>query len=822
MTMQPNALTDRARPLAPDSRNWSDCAHCGELVPQGSAPGREPVFCCAGCEAVHHAICDAGLDAFYLGRFEGDAKRPPVRPTGARYTELDGSGTLERTNTDGTRSAELHIEGIHCAGCVWLLENLPRVAAGVREARLDFGRSLLAVRWDPERTALSEIARSIDALGYVPHAKKPTFASRNGVERALLMRLGVAGAIAGNVMLMALALYSGAASDTATEYASMFRWGSLLLSVPAVGYCAAVFYRGAWAAIRTRTPNMDVPIALGISVGFASGAVNTLKGQGEIYFDTITVLIFLLLVGRWLTARQHRRAATAADFAQSLAPATARLVEAGERRQVRAENVPSGALVEVLPKERISVDGRIERGESTIDSRLLTGESNANDAKVGDRVYAGTENLTALIQIRVEHSGQATRVGQLIAAMEAAQRERAPIVRAADRIAGYFVSAVLLLAAVTLSIWWSTDPSLAIDHAVALLVVTCPCALGMATPLAVSVALSRAAGRGILLKNGEVLEALARPTDMLFDKSGTLTLGRPELVHWDGTPELGKRVSVAERGCDHPLARALQRAFPAEDLPWADWARRANGAGVMASVNGVELVVGTPAFLTANGVDVPESRAEAALGSAASGLTPVLVAEDGQVRALAAFGDALRPDAAPSLRALHELGYSSHVLSGDHALVVERICRALPVVSFRGEMSPEQKLEEVLTRRRQGQSVVVVGDGMNDAAAMSAATVGFAVHGGAEASLLAASGFATQEGVAPVLEAVRGARETLRVIHRGVAFSLGYNLLGVALAMGGLLNPLLAAVLMPLSSLTVVASALRSRAFLVPSDSGGR
>jgi Cu2+-exporting ATPase len=792
------------------------CAHCGLSLP--SAGGVETAgerFCCNGCSAVYAAIQGAGLGAFYDDRALEARQAPRARPSGRRFAELDDpefARTFER-HPDGSASVELQLEGVHCAACVWLVESLPRVAPGVREARLDFGRATAWIRWRPDETELSAVARALDRLGYTPHALGRTGVERRS-ERALLMRLGVAGAIAGNVMLMALALYSGAGTTFEADFAEFFRWGSFVLALPAVFYCASVFYRGAWAALRTRTPNMDLPIAIGISAGFVSGAVNTLRGAGEVYFDTITTLVFLLLVGRWLGQRHQRRAARAADVALALAPATARVLEGDERREVRADSVTGGALVEVSPNERIPVDGRVERGASAIDACLLTGESTPVDVKPGDRVYAGTENLERPLLVRVERAGRDTRVGQLVGAMERAQRERAPIVRAADRIAGHFVLVVLALAAVTFAVWWRIDPSHAVEHAVALLVVTCPCALGMATPLAVSVALGRAARRGILVKGGDVLEALARPAQLIFDKSGTLTAGRPELVEWTGSDELARRVSAAERGCDHPLARAFRRAFPVPDELAVDAVERLTGAGVRASVGGSSLVVGTPELLTASGIEIPSDVRVRVSAHAALGLTPVLVASDGRVSAIAAFGDALRPDAASTLRELARYASSLHVLSGDHLLVVERLCRGLPVESARGGVSPEGKLVEVRDAVRRGERVVMIGDGLNDAAAMSAATVGIAVHGGAEASLLAAGVFSTTPGVLPVLEAVRGARLTLRAIHRGLAFSLAYNAVGVVLAMAGLLSPLLAAILMPLSSLTVVTSALRSRAFV--------
>lgn len=791
------------------------CAHCGLSLPErGAIESDGKRFCCNGCSTVYAAIQSAGLGAFYDGRALEAREAVPARPSGRRFAELDDPD-LARTfehHSDGSVSTWLTLEGVHCAACVWLVESLPRVAAGVREARLDFARATAKVRWSPGETSLSAVAVALDRLGYTPHAFGAGRGEQRG-DRALLVRLGVAGAIAGNVMLMALALYSGAGSDAA--FAAFFRWGSLVLALPSVVYCAGIFYRGAWAALRTRTPNMDLPIAIGISAGFVSGAVNTFRGSGEVFFDTITTLVFLLLVGRWLGQRHQRRAALAADLALALAPTTARVVEGAERREIRADSVSAEALVEVLPGERIPVDGRVETGDSAVDARLLTGESSPLEVKPGDRVYAGTDNLARVIVIRVERAGEQTRVAKLVAEMERAQRERAPIVRAADRIAGRFVVVVLALAALTLAVWWRVDPSLAVDHTIALLVVTCPCALGMATPLAVSVALGRAARRGILVRGGDVLETLARPARFVFDKTGTLTVGRPELVEWTGSEELGRLVSAAERGCDHPLARAFRRAFEGSEGLVAESVERLTGSGLRATVEGRRLLVGTPELLTSSGVELSDDVLSRTRAHASRGLTPVLVADDGRI-AIAAFGDALRSDAARALGELANYATSMSVLSGDHPLVVDRVCSELPLASMRGGVSPEEKLSEIAAYVEKGERVVMVGDGMNDAAAMSAASVGIAVHGGAEASLLAAGVFSTEPGVWPVLDAVRGARLTLRAIHRGLAFSLAYNVVGVLLAMTGVLSPLVAAILMPLSSLTVVTSALRSRAFAAP------
>jgi Cu2+-exporting ATPase len=801
--------------------NAIDCAHCGLPVPaEAVAPGASANFCCAACEVAYGIIHGAGLGAYYEQRGSDGEVRPGVRGTGRSYAEYDEPSFRERyvaAREDGGR-LELFLEGIHCTACVWLIERLPRVAPGVKSATLDLGRSAVTVVFDEARIAPSAVARALDGLGYPPHPSHA--AQRTGErrqERALWVRLGVAGALAGNVMLMALALYSGAAEDT--TYALLFRWGSLSLAVPSVFYCGSVFFRGALASLRTRTPHMDLPVSIGILAGFSRSAYNTLFGRGEVYFDSISVLIFLLLVGRFLQMRHHRKAAGALDLIAALAPATARLVEGERRREVPADSAGVNAIVEVRADERIPVDGVVVDGTSSIDTSWLTGESLPQDVKPGDRVYAGTENAGALLLIRVESAGQGTRLGRLLESVERAQSRRAPIVRLADRVAGYFVVAALGLALVTFVLWHFIDPSRAVDHAVALLVVTCPCALGMATPLAVSVALKRAASTGIFFKGGEFLEALARPGTLAFDKTGTLTEGRLALAAYEGDPSVKRLLRAAESRSAHPIGRAVVAAFRREPAAALESVVEAPGAGVSARVEGHDVKVGSAAFVGVGRAPAAFDGERVLAEQGALGRPAVAVAVDGELRAVAAFSDPVRADTRASLDALRADGYAVAVLSGDQPRVVSAIAPALgPLVEARGGMSPEDKHAWIERARARG-PVVMVGDGVNDAAAMSAATVAIAVHGGAEASLAAADVFTTLPGVGKVLEAVTGARRTLQVIRRGVAFSLAYNLVGVGLCMAGQISPLVAAILMPLSSLTVVTSALKSKTFGAPERS---
>jgi Cu2+-exporting ATPase len=795
------------------------CAHCALPVPLARlVPAQPEQFCCDGCRAVFAILHDAGLQGYYTQRDPSDRGKLLPRPSERKFEELDEPEFLKghcQSRPGGSLRCEFFVEGVHCSACVWLLERLPRVVPAVLQARYDSTRSMLSVTWDPAAAKLSEIGRALASLGYIPHPTHSTTlaAEQRRGDRALLLRLGIAGAAAGNVMLMALALYSGKYAGMAAEYAALFRWGSLLIATPAVFWAGSLFFRGGLAALRTRTPHMDLPVSLGLLAGYLGSAVNTLRGHGEIYFDSLCTLVFLLLVGRYLQRTHQRRSAKASDLINALAPTTARVVVGELLREVPANAVAVGSIVEVRAGERVAVDGVVSDGSSAIDGSLLTGESLPVEVTVGDRVHAGTSNVAAPLRVRVESVGGETRLGRLMQSVEATQRERAPIVRLADRVAGYFVLTIIGIAVLTLLLWWHLDQSHALDHTVALLVVTCPCALGMATPLSVSAALRAAAQRGVLFKGGEFIEELARPGLIVFDKTGTLTEGRLALVSWSGPEAVKAYARAAEASSGHPIARAFQRSIGESALTCAS--PREYPGGIRAQVAGRDVLVGSQSFVRAMLGSLPTWSVTRAHAHADTGQTPVLIALDGEVCAIAAFADTVRADAAASLAQLAELGFQLEVLSGDDQRVVDSVVRELgaPLCNAKGGASPEAKLSLISDLRASGQRVFMVGDGVNDAAAMAAANVGIAVHGGAEACLSAADVFTTRPGLEAVALAALGSKRTMRVIRLGIALSLAYNVIGVALAVTGKLDPLLAAILMPISSITVVTAALRARTF---------
>jgi len=789
------------------------CAHCGLSVPAGLVePGALRQFCCHGCRTAWDILHACGLDRYYD---LPERRAAPVRSSGRSFEEFDHPTFHEhyvRRGAAGLAEVDLYLEGVHCASCVWLVERVPLTLPGMAGAELNAPRSLVRVTWDGRRVPLSRIARALDALGYRPHpfrGVRPE-AVRRAEDRAMIARIGVSGAIAGNVMLLALALYAGWFTGMEPEYERYFRWISLVLTTPAIFGPGRLFFRGAWAALRTRALHMDLPIALALGAGYVRGAVNTVaSAHGPIYFDGVTLLIFLLLVGRFLQQRAQRAATDSAELMASLSPSVARVRADGGVKEVPTEAVLPGMVLEVRPGDTVPADGMVLEGRSEVDLSLLTGESRPAAVGPGTRVYAGTVNRRAPLAVEVEEAGETTRLGRILQEVEAGALRRAPVARLADRLAGAFVAVVLALALVTGVAWWFLDPTRALDNAIALLIVTCPCALALATPLAVTVAIGRAARAGILVKGGDALEALGRPGRLVLDKTGTVTEGRTVLAAWEGPEEAKPLVAALERHSTHPLAAGFAAAWPGLPELEATGVAHTIGGGVEGVVGERHVAVGSPVFVRARARDV---RPAAAPDDPA--LTPVWVAVDGAVVARAAFGDPVRADAAAALAALRERGWRPELLSGDDPRVVRAVGERLGFApgACRGGASPEDKLRHIEVAVREGPTVMV-GDGVNDAAAIARATVGVGVHGGAEACLASADVFLSRPGLGGLVVLVEGAARTLRVIRRNIVFSLVYNAVGATLAVTGVINPLIAAVLMPASSLTVILASWLGRTF---------
>jgi len=771
------------------------------------------------------------------------------RQKDTRFEEFDEPGFQEKfaqSPQPGRSAITLAIEGIHCAACVWLIEKLPTMVPGIVLANVNWSQGTVLIHWQTGQVQLSSVANALYRLGYTPHPLRTNerMARRKAENHRQLTRIGFAAAAAGNNMLVAAALYLGMFSYMATDMESFLRVVSCVVGLASFLGPGRVFLQGATNALRTRTPHMDLPIALGLTAGSVAGVINTIRGVGEIYFDSLSVLICLLLIGRWIQFRQQNKAADSVELLYRLTPDRARKLVNGEVVEIRVEDLKLDDIIQVNPGEMIAADGVLIEGESEIDESILTGESRPCKKSPGENVSAGTQNLGSRIRVQVTNVGPQTRISKIIALVEQAGADKPEIVQWANRIGAHFVVVVIGLAFVTFAVWMFIDPAVALDRSIALLIVACPCALAMATPLAISVALGRLAKRKILVKAGDVLQSLSQPGMIWLDKTGTLTEGRMEVVEgfdWShdiavGLPRSGFSsnnviaindwsshmpdwvgdVVDAEAQFQHPVADAFMNLFSTfrssdQSIPTCDstvqQATQLDG-GISATIGDRGLLIGSRRLLERN--DVPLNavmeRMEADLLQRQ--LSPCWVAINGQVVGLVGLGDRIRRGSKQMVQQLQDTGWQVGVLSGDHPSVVNSVAEQLSIAQYHAGVSPEEKLKIIQDSNEQFPTTVMVGDGVNDSAALAAATVGIAVQNGAEASLAAAPVYLGRHGLNPIGELLQISNAASRGIRRNFAVSLGYNVLGASLAMIGWINPLTAAILMPISSLTVIGLSL--------------
>lgn len=804
------------------------CFHCGLDVPPKAAViaafgGQQRQFCCHGCLSVCQTIFSAGLQSFYQKTPSGETLAPPPDiPDELEAYDLPEVQEEYVTINGSQRTMHLLVEGIHCAACVWLIEQALQKRAGVLAADVNLTGKRLRLRWDQSQIKLSQLIHLLAQIGYsaVPFDPETAEGALARRHQDLIYRMAFAGFCMMNIMWVSIALYAGAADD---EFRNWFHWIGMALATPTLFYSGYPFLRNAVIGLRHWHLTMDLPIAIGATATYAYSVYITLTGstRGEVFFDTVVNFIFVILIGRYLQAISSRNALSATRRLLELQPKLATLVTDDGQRIVPIRMVKSGDVLLVKPGEKVPVDGVVINGDSAVDESMLSGESRPVVKKTGDQVVAGSVNGEGAFQVRAEAILRNTALARILQLMDEAQASKAPIQSLADRIVPWFVLITLLLASVTFIYWFQQDFEIALLAAASVLVVTCPCAFGMATPMSIAVASGVGAQRGILVKQGAALEALSSVDHVVFDKTGTLTNGDLQLslinpVDGHDEQSLLELAATVEQGSEHAIARAILRYSEERQIKpaVASEFKALPGRGVTAVVAGQDIQVGTLDWLQQTGLTISDYWQQQAQGAERQGISCVLVTRANKIMGLLGFSDYLREDAQQTVSDLLAQGIKVTVLSGDRQAVVAAVTAKLGNVDRLAEVLPEDKQKCIRDLQHNGAKVAMVGDGINDSPALIQADVGIALAAGTDVSIESADIVLLNNQLSQVAEARQLAARTLRTIRQNIVLSISYNVIMVPLAMMALVSPLLAAITMPISSLLVIGNAARiSRLF---------
>lgn len=796
-----------------DARTSTACFHCGEALPASPAhllvDSTEQSFCCTGCAAAAQWIRDSNLDDYYRLRNMPAARVDLSHADLALWDRAEVLAEHARI-IDGGRELTLLTDGMRCAACAWLIDRALAREPGVLEVCANAVTGRIRIAWDPARTPLSAPLRRLLSLGYRPYLA--TGEAREHARRAernrWLLRLGLAGLGSMQAMMFAEALYLDTAAAMSLPMRDFLRWVTFLVSTPVVFYAGWPFLAGAWQELRERRLGMDTLIATSTLLAYFASVVETLRGGAHVWYDAAVMFVFLLLAARMLEQRVRSAATAQVDALARAKPAFAtRELADGSREAIPVSALASGDVICVAAGEAVSADGELLDDQASFEESLLTGEPLPVHKTAGAPVFAGTVCRERPARLRVTATGSGTRLSQLAALVERAQAHRPPLAQAADRVAGWFVLALLVATACVYLAWRVYDPARAFEVALALLVVSCPCALSLSVPAALAAANGALAKLGVLPLRADALGRLARISDVVFDKTGTLSDGKPSLAEvttfhgFDRAHAL--RVAAAlERDSGHPLAVAFVRAE-------AETTARATKANFSTASTAGEVTT-TPGLGIEGMVDGVRWRLGQAPYACGGEDDGALWLGDGrQAAARFVVRERERADAAATVNALHAQGLVLHLSSGDAPGAVARFAQALRIDKVRARQTPESKLAYVRELQRDGRVVAMVGDGLNDAPVLAGADVSFAIGEGSALAQRSADLVLSSPLLANIPAAIELSRRTQRVIRQNLAWAVAYNVCALPLAALGLVTPWLAALGMTASSLTVTLNALR-------------
>ena len=797
------------------------CFHCGLPLPTGLAleviiNDKAQPMCCYGCQAVAQAIVDAGHTDFYRHRTHISTTGAAVVPDFIQQTEVYDHPSIQKTFVRDTGSHEheaaLILEGIVCAACIWLNERHISQLPGVLDVQVNYTTHRARIRWDDTRIKLSDILQAIHRIGYTAHPYDPAQQQliRERERRTQLRRIGIAGVLGMQVMVLSVALYMGNWTGIEAHFSQLFRWLGLLLTTPVLLFSGTPFLRGAWRDLRNRRVGMDVPVALGILVAFGGSIHATVTGQGDVYYDSVVMFIFFLLVSRYAEMMARKRSSEAAERLAQALPAMATRLDADDdtnrRKFIPAAELQPGDRVLIKPGDTVPADGIIESGNSGVSEALLSGESTPLDKSPGDALIGGSINMDSPLIMRVKQTGLDTVLAEITRLLEQAQQEKPAITQLADRVASGFVAGILLLACGVGLYWWQVDPQGWLPVLVSVLVVTCPCALSLATPTAISAATGTLLQQGLLATGSARLETLARATHIVFDKTGTLTVGTPVVVEIQTDSALDETrllqtAAALEAHSEHAAAQAIIKRAGSTPLI-AQHIQNFPGAGIHGQIDGKDWFIGNAAFVQAHctaPIDLTTTDNH----------THIFLADPQQVHARLSLRDEVRPDARATVQALQQAGKKIILMSGDHDAAAREVARQVGIDTVYANLKPADKLRELQQLQQQGHTVIMVGDGINDAPVLGAADVSVAMQAAAQISQAGADMILLSNRLSALSSGIRLAQRTLRIIRQNLAWAVAYNLLALPAAALGYIAPWMAAIGMSSSSLLVVLNALR-------------
>ncbi len=767
------------------------CFHCGDPCPSSPVVHDDKAFCCQGCRTVYQLLQENGLSGYYDLEKSGISGKEA--PDSGKYAFLDDPAVQEKLlDFKDENAARLHLTlpNIHCSSCLFLLEHLYRIEPGIRQTIVDLGQKKADITYDPGRISLRQLAELLETIGY-----PPVIAAREEqapLDRSLIYRLGVAGFCFGNIMLLSFPEYLGAAQEGGKAYLRFFSWLTLALSLPVFFYAAAIYFRSAWKSLRYGFINIDVPVSLGILALFGQSSFEIISGAGPGYMDSLAGLVFFLLIGRWVQDRTYRTL----DFdrnGQGYLPLSGTLLTENGQQTLPIGDIEEGHRLLLRNGEMVPVDGILLSPEGQVDNSFITGESLPIELKKGDKVHAGGQWQGKAAEIVAEKPAEESYLHRLWNSQSFRKKRKSNIQGVADRVSRYFTPAVLVIATLTGIYWWWFDPSKAITTFTAVLIVACPCALALTVPFALGNMRHLFGKSSFYTKEAGVVEEMANITDVIFDKTGTLTEDLRQPIH-EGpalSSEEQQAIATLASQSTHPLSQALSRNEAPQGLTPVTELEEVPGQGIRGMIGGQEVRIGKASW---TGAETPAEDDQ----------TRVWCSVDGVPKGSFWFRNVYRQGIRESIRGLRG-NYALHLLSGDR----EGEARTLkdvfgPSVPLYFRQKPEDKVTYVEQLRKKGKGVMMVGDGLNDTGALRQSHVGIAVTDDLFKFTPASDVILKSDHMAGLDKFLKASRGTRTVIHISFAISLLYNLVGAGFAVSGMLTPLIAAILMPLSSVTVV------------------